>query len=59
MCAGFRPLVLNEQQFADLRERKSEFLSLVDEMKVVDIPRRVQPETAFAALGFAQQASFS
>ena len=52
--AGFCSVVLNEQQFADFRERKPEFLGLVDEMKVLDIPLRIQPETAFAAVGPAQ-----
>jgi len=53
MSAGFRALVLNKQQFTNLRERKPEFLGLVDEMQVLDIPRRIEPETAFAALWLA------
>jgi len=35
--AGFCALVLNKQQFADLPERKPEFLGLVDEMKALNM----------------------
>jgi hypothetical protein len=57
--AGFCALVLNKQQFADLPERKPEFLGLVDEMKALNILRGIEPETAFAALGLASRPSFS
>jgi hypothetical protein len=56
MRTGLGALVLNKQQFTNLRERKPELLGFVDELEVLDILRRIQSEAAFAALGLAEQA---
>jgi hypothetical protein len=56
MRAGFRALILNNQQFTDFRERKSKFLGASNKLQLLDIPRRIQAEPAFASPRFAQQA---